>query len=83
MSSFNFQTGAVETEHYHDGDLTIGAVLNIWGRKLLLCDCDEFTKEYYRTKYGIGEAATHIKQYWYYTILDAMHALLTLPPMAL
>ena len=86
MSSFNFQTGAVETEHYHDGDLTIGAVLNIWGRKLLLCDCDEFTKEYYRTKYGIGEAATHIKslkQYWYYTIPEAMHASLTLPPMAL
>lgn len=49
-----FQTGAVHTEFYHDSDLTLGSVINVWGRKLQLCDCDEFTKEYYRTKYGIG-----------------------------
>ena len=49
------QTGAVAIEHYHDSDLTIGGVVNVWGRRLLLCDCDEFTKEYYRSKYGIGE----------------------------
>lgn len=49
------QTGAVANEHYHDSDLTIGGVVNVWGRWLLLCDCDEFTKEYYRSKYGIGE----------------------------
>lgn len=51
------QTGAVQTEHYHESDLTIGAVISVWGRRLLLCDCDEFTKEFYRTKYGIGEFA--------------------------
>ena len=54
--SLSLQTGAVETEHYDESDLTIGAVINSWGRRLLLCDCDEFTKEFYRTKYGIGRS---------------------------
>lgn len=49
----SLKTGAVQTEHYHESDLTIGAVISVWGRRLLLCDCDEFTKEFYRTKYGI------------------------------
>lgn len=42
-------------EFYRDSDLKIGEVINVWGRKILLCDCDEFTKDYYRTKYGIGK----------------------------
>ena len=42
-------------EFYKDSDLTLGAVLNVWGRKMLIVDCDNFTKEYYRTKYGIGK----------------------------
>lgn len=48
------QTGAVATDYYRDSDLTVGGVVNLWGRKLLLCDCDQFTKEYYSSKYGIG-----------------------------
>ncbi|KFM10066.1 EF-hand domain-containing family member C2, partial [Aptenodytes forsteri] len=51
----NRKTGAVHQEFYRDSDLKIGAVINVWGRKILLCDCDEFTKEYYRTKYGIED----------------------------
>ncbi|XP_021262985.1 EF-hand domain-containing family member C2 isoform X3 [Numida meleagris] len=50
----NRKTGAVHQEFYRDSDLKIGAVINVWGRKIMLCDCDEFTKDYYRTKYGIG-----------------------------
>ena len=50
-----FQTGAVHTDYYHDSDLTIGSVINVWGRKFLICNCDEFTKEYYKSKYGLGE----------------------------
>uniref|UniRef100_A0A8C1BR03 EF-hand domain (C-terminal) containing 2 n=1 Tax=Cyprinus carpio carpio TaxID=630221 RepID=A0A8C1BR03_CYPCA len=49
------QTGAVEEEFHKDRDLTIGGVINVWGRRVIICDCDNFTKEYYRSKYGIGE----------------------------
>ncbi|XP_075287037.1 EF-hand domain-containing family member C2 isoform X1 [Opisthocomus hoazin] len=51
----NRKTGAVHQEFYRDSDLKIGAIINVWGRKIMLCDCDEFTKEYYRTKYGIED----------------------------
>ncbi|VDL61617.1 unnamed protein product [Hymenolepis diminuta] len=40
-------------EYYTDRDLTLGALLNVYGRKFLICDCDEFTKEYFRKKYNI------------------------------
>ncbi|XP_075445849.1 EF-hand domain-containing family member C2 [Ascaphus truei] len=51
----NLKTGAVHQEFYKDCDLTIGAIINVWGRKIILCDCDEFTKNYFRTKYGIED----------------------------
>ncbi|XP_066542784.1 EF-hand domain-containing family member C2 isoform X2 [Hoplias malabaricus] len=51
----SLKTGAVQEEFYKDCDLTIGGVINVWGRKVLICDCDNFTKEYYRTKYGIED----------------------------
>ena len=50
----SIQTGAVHQEFYKDSDLALGNVIDVWGRKFLICDCDEFTKEYYRTKYGIS-----------------------------
>ena len=47
------QTGAVHTDYYNDSDLTLGSVINVWGRKFLICDCDDFTKEFYKSKYGV------------------------------
>ncbi|XP_077198973.1 EF-hand domain-containing family member C2 [Paroedura picta] len=51
----NRKTGAVRQEFYKDCDLRIGSIINVWGRKIILCDCDEFSKEYYRTKYGVKD----------------------------
>lgn len=36
--------------YYKDCDLMIGEHLNIFGRDVVLTDCDEFTKDYYRKK---------------------------------
>ncbi|XP_032422797.1 EF-hand domain-containing family member C2 isoform X1 [Xiphophorus hellerii] len=43
---------AATDEFYKDSDLAIGKEINVWGRRVLLTDCDEFTKAYYRFKYG-------------------------------
>ncbi|KAJ3113843.1 EF-hand domain-containing member C2, partial [Physocladia obscura] len=42
-------------EFFSDRDLTIGAVLHLYGRPFVICDCDEFTKSYYREKYGLEQ----------------------------
>ncbi|XP_060516892.1 EF-hand domain-containing family member C2-like isoform X2 [Cylas formicarius] len=47
--------GRENTEYYTEKDLTIGGMLNCYGRKIILTDCDSFTKEYYAVKYGITE----------------------------
>lgn len=51
----SLKTGAVHDKYYTDADLQIGAMINVCGRKFILCDCDEFTKHYYYTKYNIQE----------------------------
>ncbi|KAJ3415872.1 EF-hand domain-containing member C2 [Chytridiales sp. JEL 0842] len=42
-------------DYFSERDLTIGAVLHLNGRPFVICDCDEFTKEYYKEKYGVEE----------------------------
>ncbi|KAF7709475.1 EF-hand domain-containing family member C2 isoform X1 [Silurus meridionalis] len=49
----SLKTGAVNEEFYKDCDLNVGGVINVWGRRVVICDCDNFTKEYYRSKYGV------------------------------
>ncbi|CAF0744089.1 unnamed protein product [Rotaria sp. Silwood1] len=51
----NLKTGAIDQKYYTDQDLSIGQLINVYGRKVLLTDCDEFTKNYYRTKYGVQD----------------------------
>ncbi|KAJ8004685.1 hypothetical protein DPEC_G00138880 [Dallia pectoralis] len=51
----SLKTGAVAEEFYKDHDLSLGVVINVWGRRVVICDCDNFTKEYYRSKYAIED----------------------------
>ncbi|CAJ1078908.1 EF-hand domain-containing family member C2 [Xyrichtys novacula] len=51
----SLKTGAVHEEFYKDSDLTVGGEINVWGRRVLITDCDNFTKEYYRLRYGIED----------------------------
>lgn len=38
-------------------DLKIGTELNVFGHHVILYDCDQFTREYYRNAFGIEEMA--------------------------
>ncbi len=54
------QTGAVHEEFYKDSDLTVGGTVNVWGRRVIIADCDDFTKDYYRSKYGKGNQYNNV-----------------------
>ncbi|GAB1605504.1 hypothetical protein Ahia01_000832500, partial [Argonauta hians] len=45
----------MDTDFYHCSNLRLGHTINVYGRPFLLCDCDNFTKEYYRVNYGIKD----------------------------
>ncbi|XP_037644734.1 EF-hand domain-containing family member C2 [Sebastes umbrosus] len=51
----SLKTGAVHHDFYKDCDLIVGGELNVWGRRVIITDCDDFTKDYYRSKYGIED----------------------------
>ncbi|KAI8918462.1 hypothetical protein DFJ77DRAFT_455630 [Powellomyces hirtus] len=52
MYGHNSETDA-KGEYFNERDFLIGAVLHLYGRPFVVCDCDDFTKEYYNGKYGI------------------------------
>lgn len=41
-------TGKLNRDIYKDNELSIGAQINIFGRKIMIRDMDAFTKDYYR-----------------------------------
>ncbi|CAH1962003.1 unnamed protein product [Acanthoscelides obtectus] len=47
--------GKEKVDYYTDKDLSIGAVLNCYNRRIILIDCDQYTRDYYSAKYGISE----------------------------
>ncbi|XP_077987927.1 EF-hand domain-containing family member C2-like [Glandiceps talaboti] len=64
----NSYPGPNYQEHYKDSDLMIGRTVNVWGRKFYLYDCDPYTKEHYKSKYGLAnlnpvQAGTPSKPY--------------------
>ncbi|EDQ91296.1 uncharacterized protein MONBRDRAFT_15233, partial [Monosiga brevicollis MX1] len=53
----SLQLGDGTSAHYTDRDLEVGCTINVFGRQMLLCDCDDFTKRYYRDTFGIEDFA--------------------------
>lgn len=51
----SLKTGAVINEYYTDADLQIGSQINVYGRTITVTDADEFTKDFYKSKYAIKE----------------------------
>ena len=49
----NLSTSESKVEYFTDADLMIGSVIHLYGRPFVICDCDEFTKNYYRENYEI------------------------------
>lgn len=49
----SLRTGADDTQFYTDADLQVGATIEVVGRQMLVCDCDDFTRDFYKTKYGV------------------------------
>jgi len=39
-------------EFYSAADLVIGSTINVFGRELLICDCDEFTGDFMESNFG-------------------------------
>jgi len=37
----------VEDSYYHWSNLSVGAEIDVYSRKIILTNCDEFTKQYY------------------------------------
>ena len=57
-----------DSKYYNEKDLAIGRHLNVYGRDVILADCDGQTREFYRQKYGIEEfhpisIPTHSRKY--------------------
>lgn len=50
----SLKTGEINIQYYTSQDLHLGDTINVYGRPFLICDCDNFTREYYKTKFGIS-----------------------------
>lgn len=42
--------------YYSPTDFRVGGYIQVYGRNLFLCGADEFTKEWYKTHYGMSDA---------------------------
>ncbi|XP_077288107.1 EF-hand domain-containing protein 1-like [Arctopsyche grandis] len=52
---FGQERQSEDEEYYGEDDLLIGETINILGRDFLLCDCDDFTRRYYKNVLNIDQ----------------------------
>ena len=45
--------GDDKDEYYNETDLVLGSILHLHGRPFVICNCDDFTREYYLENYGL------------------------------
>lgn len=55
LSNIGANTSA-KVQFYTERDIKVGSSIQVYGRDLLVCGCDVFTKQFYMDNYGMAEA---------------------------
>ena len=49
-----------DEDYYHEDDFVVGKTISIFGRVMTICDCDEFTQNWYLEHKGIDQRAGRV-----------------------
>lgn len=53
-------TGGVQESYYHWSNLYVGVEIDVYSRKIVLSNCDEYTKQFY-SDHGFGGSYKYMK----------------------
>lgn len=54
------EDGTGDEDYYHEGDLLVGSPLRVFGRDMVILDCDEMTAKWYKAHKGVDQKAKRI-----------------------